>query len=141
MGFFNKFRKQPTVAQEFISIPVTTLWRDVAEFVAKLETEESAEWCKCLWRIHPDDVGIKPGHCRLCNNTRKAGKHGIDHQFRGIRKTKVDPHPTCTVHTKEGLIIGFLEWAAKPGPIKVSNTGSAVADGPGSVANTGIMYG
>lgn len=125
MGFlpmFSWFRKQPTVAQEFISVPVATLWRDVATFIGKLETEESATWCKCLWRIHPDDQGVKPRHCRICNETRNAGNHnsrtsdnGDSHAFRGIRKTMVDQHPTCTVHTKEGLIIGYIEWIANNG--------------------------
>lgn len=128
MNFFSRFRKKfndggPVVAQQFISVPVATLWRDVATFIGKLETEESADWCKCLWRIHPDDVGIKPGHCRICNTKRDSDKHyriaeddipGM-HNFRGIRKTKVDQHPTCTVHTKEGLIIGFIEWVGKNG--------------------------
>ncbi len=124
MGFLGFGKKKfkdggPVVAQQFISIPLTTLFRDVAEFIGKLETEESADWCKCLWRIHPDDQGIKPGHCRICNTPKALGKHGYDtpddHTFRGIRKTMVDQHPMCTVHTKEGLIIGFVEWIANDG--------------------------
>ncbi len=86
----------------------------VNTYVAKLETEESAEWCKCLWRIHPDDVKIRVGHCRICNEAKKHPIHA-NHNFAGIRRVRVDNHPLCPVHTKEGLIVGFVEWLSDNG--------------------------
>lgn len=119
MGLFDWFHQQkyntggPVTAREFIGIPVATLLRDVTEFVGKLETEESAKWCKCLWRIHPDDQWVPERGCRICGDKHKHHTEG--HQFRGVRKVQIDNHPNCPVHTKEGLIIGFIEWAEKNG--------------------------
>lgn len=113
MGLFANFMRntgREPVTSEVIGIPLTTLYADVAEYVGKLETEESARWCKCTWQIHPDDVGIKMGHCRDCGLTPKAHNTEVLHAFRGVRKRMVDGSSVCPVHTKEGLIIGFIEW-------------------------------
>lgn len=130
MGIFS-FRKR----SNFVSPPPLSVNKKLAylihqdraedlitRYVQALETEESATWCKCLWRIHPDDQGIKPGHCRECGGSPKNVAHqglpedfenGDTHHFRGIRKIKVDAHPLCAVHTKEGMVLGFLQWAVK----------------------------
>ena len=52
-----------------------------------LEVEESKEWCKCEWIIHPDDVNISAGMCRKCGLTHDHHVHkendssGHAHQF------------------------------------------------------------
>lgn len=114
MRFFSKKK-----AQTFVGITPETLPHLVNTYVAQLETEESAKWCKCLWRVHPDDQGIKPGHCRGCGESRKDKIHqpmnDQSHPFYGVRKVRVDDHPLCPVHTKEGLIVGFVEWLSDNG--------------------------
>lgn len=104
---------------EFVAIPKSDIPTLAEKYFAAMETEESAAWCKCLWRIHPDDQGIKPGHCRECNQPQKHEKHrglpedfecGVAHKFRGIRKTMVDQHSLCPVHTREGMLTYFFEW-------------------------------
>ena len=92
-----------------------SLIQQVAEFVAKLETEESATWCKCLWRVHPDDQHVKGNCCRECDRPISDIAHkdiGADdyHLPRGIRKIRADEHHLCPVHTKEGLLYAFVEW-------------------------------
>lgn len=115
MGFSNWFRKKPPVVQldesrQYFSLPADTLERDAAAFVALLETEESASWCLCLWRVHPDDQGVRLGHCRKCNEDKKNHTLKCGHSFAGIRKLRVDDHPTCPVHTREGLLAAFVRW-------------------------------
>ncbi len=112
MRFFRK--KQ---ARTFFGITPENLPHLVNTYVAKLETEESAEWCKCIWRIHPDDQKILVGHCRVCNQPRKACTGLLDgtHILTGVRRVRVDNHPLCPVHTKEGLIVGFVEWLSDNG--------------------------
>lgn len=62
------------------------------EYVTYLETAETDKVCLCLWRIHPDDVAL----------TEKR------------RRTLVDEHPQCPVHTKAGRLVGFIEWLTGP---------------------------
>jgi hypothetical protein len=91
--------------------PITEIERtrqDVEDFIRLIETDHTAVRCKCRWRVHPDDVMVKPGYCRVCGD--KPVSHR-DHEFKGIRRIKVDTHPECPVHTKEGLLLGFLEWS------------------------------
>ncbi len=101
---------------EFVAIPRHDIPELAESYFRAMETEESAAWCKCLWRIHPDDQGIKPGTCRECGATAASGVHSgkskpeYNHAFRGIRRAKVDDHPECPVHTKEGMLIYFFEW-------------------------------
>lgn len=85
----------------------------VTRFIAVLETEESAKWCKCLWRVHPDDQEVTPGTCRTCGGAKKQHEEHGEHHFAGIRRTRVDTHTECPVHTREGMVLGFLNWAAK----------------------------
>ena len=42
----------------------------VNDYTMALEVEESKEWCKCEWIIHPDDVNISAGMCRKCGLAR-----------------------------------------------------------------------
>lgn len=108
----------PNVQQGYF-ISAEDLRRDAAEFIRLIETDHTAVRCKCRWRIHPDDVMVKAGCCRVCGEPPKHEAHrglpedfeeGKAHHYLGIRRVKVDTHPECSVHTKEGLLIGFLEW-------------------------------
>lgn len=76
--------------QEWVSIRIGTpeLRQDVAEFLRILETRPTSETCKCLWAIHEADVNKPPSE---------------------QRKRKIDVHPECPAHTREGLIIEFVE--------------------------------
>lgn len=103
MGIRNWFRRKAVPEHT----PTVAL---VDRFVAEMETGISDAWCKCQWRIHPDDQGGKLGHCAICDIS--FSKHTTDrHAYRGIRRVRVDTHPHCPVHTKEGLILRFLEWS------------------------------
>jgi hypothetical protein len=104
---------------EFIAVPKQDIEYLVNKYVAAMETEESADWCKCLWAVHPDDQELKKGACRECGATKDSSIHKpselewqseLDHQFRGIRKRRVDDHPYCPVHTREGMVSYFFEW-------------------------------
>lgn len=93
----------------------------VNRYVAAMETEHSKDWCRCVWAVHPDDQNIKRGHCRLCNQSPNARDHNVantdviatDHTFKGKRMRKVADHPECPVHTREGFLLYFFEWAEK----------------------------
>lgn len=63
----------------------------VMQWIDRIETAETKTVCLCPWEIHPDDVHLKTG--------------------RRMRRT--DNHPRCPVHTKEGYLLGFLEWVNK----------------------------
>lgn len=101
----------------WLSIPEHDLRELVKKYIGQMETEESEEWCKCLWRYHPDDQEIEKGHCRHCELPRKHDIHegkdtvyGGAHAYGGKRKQRVDDHPECPVHTREGLVMYFFEW-------------------------------
>jgi hypothetical protein len=66
------------------------LW--IALYVNHIELTPTDDICRCVWQIHPDDKGKPKGQ---------------------RRKRRVDNHPFCPVHTKEGLIKGFVEWTNK----------------------------
>lgn len=92
--------------------------RLIVRYVAAMETEESADWCKCTWVWHPDDQGIKPGHCRECRKPQDHKVHSVEnaegfHFYQGIRRRRMDDHPMCPVHTREGMIAHFFDWAEK----------------------------
>jgi hypothetical protein len=101
---------------DWLALPKRDVPELVARYIAAMETEESAEWCRCLWAVHPDDQEIKKGHCRECNQPQKADVHTVNadpdvHKFKGKRMRKADEHPQCPVHTREGMVMYFLEWA------------------------------
>lgn len=116
-----KFSTGEHVGVEYAAIPRLEIPDLAREYIAAMETEESAQWCKCLWRIHPDDVNIAMGDCRECGQAYTADIHNFPaekelddgHSFRGVRKKRIDDHPECPVHTKEGLLIHFVEWVTK----------------------------
>lgn len=100
----------------FISVPQNDLLPLVNKYIEAMMTEESEQWCRCEWIIHPDDAAVKKGMCRICECDRKAGIHNEVtgsqhyHPFAGIRKRRGNEDPTCPVHTREGMVIYFFEW-------------------------------
>lgn len=78
----------------FFAIASEGLEDRVSDYVTKLEVDETPVWCKCPWMVHPDDKG-KP--------------------FKEARKRRTDNDPECPVHTREGLILGFIRWDAEGG--------------------------
>lgn len=94
---------------DYISLPLKDIPELVTRYVMAVETQETDEWCRCEWIIHPDDLLIVDYRCRECNRSRDDAIH-LDHQFRGKRKRRGDQHPECPVHTKEGFLLYFFEW-------------------------------
>lgn len=72
-----------------------TLTHAIKAYTTAIETGVTAHWCLCKWRSDPDKVE----HCTECNQT--TGPNPWREQ-----------HPACPMHTKEGLIVGFLTWLA-----------------------------
>lgn len=109
----------PVVTDNYILVPKADIWEWAKEYSRWVETAETDETCRCLWRMHPDDIGTKPGHCTKCGNKKKHSLHVEEseepdsHLFRGMRKAMVDTHPQCPVHTKEGFLSGFFDWIEK----------------------------
>lgn len=100
--------------QEWLAVPKRDIPALAEKYIGAMETEESAEWCRCEWIIHPDDAPIDRGNCRECNQPKKSHMHDergdTFHQFRGIRKRRGDEDTTCPVHTREGMVMYFFEW-------------------------------
>ena len=94
----------------YISIPALDIPKLADEYIAAMETQETNDWCRCEWIIHPDDVRITANHCRECNHTKGDSVHDDEHAFRGKRMRRGDQAPDCPVHTREGLVIYFFEW-------------------------------
>lgn len=132
--FFNKYRYRTEVTpgryrliatrdgaspEVYVSVPEGDIWEYAKEYALEIEKGETDKLCSCLWRIHPDDMRVKSGHCRECDEKQKHAIHSADpshasvHVFRGIRKTRVDTDPRCPVHTKEGFLNYFFEWLKK----------------------------
>jgi hypothetical protein len=78
------------VSSEFVALPADNLADLIRDYVVRLEIDPTSTWCKCPWEIHPADVD-KP-------EARQ-------------RKRRLDNHPECPTHTREGLIAGFIKWA------------------------------
>ena len=107
---------------ELVAVPLEGLAEKVAEFTSLVQTGLSADWCKCVWVLHPADNHVEEGQCRECFQPQDAKAHQkvdaysddeafVDaHPFRGRRKRKVQEHPLCPSHTAGGLILGFLQW-------------------------------
>lgn len=66
-----------------------TVLAHVGKYVSAIETGESDDWCRCQWALHPD--GVK-------------GANGK------VLKRRIDTSFECPVHTKEGFLLGFLDW-------------------------------
>jgi hypothetical protein len=110
--------------QEWLALPKRDLPELVTRYISKMETEESEAWCNCPWAVHPEDTEIKSGHCRRCGVRRNDSIHEffdlmydpesgdmLNHHFKGVRKRRLDNHPQCPVHTREGMVLYFFEWA------------------------------
>jgi hypothetical protein len=90
----------------------------VERYVSLIETETTNRMCLCKWKIHPEDAEIKENHCRICSSHRDSSHHWVHsesaHSFQGRRMMRPDvENPECPVHTKSGLILGFIKWAMK----------------------------
>jgi len=92
----------------------------VDEWISLIETETTDRMCKCEWTIHPEDVDVPENGCRVCNAPQGSQMHDVMmspeefHPFQGRRKMRSgSEHPECPVHSKSGLILGFLEWAVE----------------------------
>lgn len=112
---------------EYLSLPKADIPALVAEYVAKLETGLTSEWCKCEWILHPDDSDIGEDQCRECLHSKVAhqdsetysddgkaipilcAKCGCE-QYKARRLRPGEPDDTCPVHSKEGRILGFFEY-------------------------------
>lgn len=104
----------PTVEMTF---PKPELPKLVEEYVALVEIQRTNVMCKCPWDVHPDDIDVPEGCCIVCHYKKDAhekweeGTEEFAHVFQGRRMKRKDDHPECPVHTKEGFILGFFEWA------------------------------
>jgi len=85
---------QPIVADipaELVPMPIGPVLKGlIIDYVVHLEVDPTATWCLCPWQIHPAD------------SEKPEGQR---------RKRRTDNHPECPVHTREGLIMGFIKWA------------------------------
>lgn len=106
--------KDGVIPAEFISIPVEDIKTYAVQYAQDIETGVTEHWCKCPWQIHPDDVNVQPKHCRECrvhaNDHDTPASPDYTHSFRAPRKRRMDDHPECPLHTKEGYIIHFFQW-------------------------------
>lgn len=75
---------------EFLAFPVAKMAPLVKAYVAAIELERTDKWCRCEWKIHPDDMEKPEGSRR-----RARGQQAWD----------------CPVHTKEGFLLYFFQWA------------------------------
>lgn len=110
------------VGWDVYAFPKADIPELAAKYFAAMETEESEDWCACPWQLHPEDVNTKKGECRECGAIKKSPVHiGFQrkypeqdqHLFAGRRMRRVDDAPNCPVHTREGMLIHFFEWAKK----------------------------
>ena len=98
---------------QFISLPALDIPGLAAAYAEAMEMQETNDWCRCEWVVHPDDVEVKSGHCRQCGTKKNDPMHWPtrgDHEFRGKRMRRGDQAEDCPVHTKEGMLIYFFEW-------------------------------
>lgn len=98
-----------------VSIPLDGLTDKAAEFASIVRKGLSAEWCKCVWTLHPEDTDVPEGKCRECLGAQDEVVHSpnsdeFHHSYRGRRKRMVQEHPLCPAHTAGGLVLGFLQW-------------------------------
>lgn len=63
----------------------------VKRYVEEIETGETMKLCRCAWIVHPDDVNKPEGKRRIRPGTDQAWD--------------------CPVHTREGYLLYFTEWA------------------------------
>ncbi len=106
--------KDGVIPAEFISIPVKDIAGYAIQYAHDIETGVTEHWCKCPWQTHPDDINLQPKHCRECwvhvSEHPTPAHPDYTHSFRAARKRRMDDHPECPQHTKEGYIITFFDW-------------------------------
>lgn len=73
-------------------VRLKSIWAHITQFVTKIETSETPKVCYCEWTITSND---DPLLMKLHGPNRRVIK---------------ESHPTCPVHTKEGLLIAFLTY-------------------------------
>jgi hypothetical protein len=76
----------------YLAVPMTDLTTHVLRYVDGIETGQTKDWCRCVWKFHPDDMD-KPEGSR--------------------RKRRMDDDLTCPIHSKEGFLLGFFDWLEK----------------------------
>lgn len=114
-----------TQSSPYLSIVKRDIPQWAERYVRHIETSVTQEVCKCEWTAHPDDVKIRPLHCRDCEHPRerhqevdgkiKCVPHTLERECACInympRRVKMgDVHPHCPVHTPVGRIMGFFEY-------------------------------
>lgn len=96
-----------------IDIPQERLEAAVVDYTAHIETAETGKVCKCLWAVHPDDVEVTSGTCRECAQVAESHTPEGDHHFKGKRMRLFEQDKFCPAHTREGFLLGFLDWMDK----------------------------
>lgn len=76
----------------YLAVPLEDLTTWVLRYVEALETGETKKWCRCLWKIHPDDIDKPEGTRRM---------------------RRVDDDLECPIHTREGFLLNFFTWLEK----------------------------
>lgn len=136
---------------EIGELPGTTEWLSLAkayvpdavkEYVRRVESGETREWCRCPWAVHPDHESIPEDHCTSCREHKDDEIHSQEltvspadsvrgvHHFKGRAIRRKDTHPMCPAHTKEGLILGFFEHLFKEDSDEIPAPDSGSESGP-----------
>lgn len=102
----------------WLAIPKRDIPVLVEKYFELMEKGETEDWCRCPWKVHPDDQGTKAGGCIYpgCGEKKSADVHRVNmdpgiHKFQPRRMRRMDDAPDCPVHTKEGMLLYFFEWA------------------------------
>src|SRR5262249_30901718 len=105
-----------------LSIPKREIPRLVREYLHAIETRPTNEICKCVWSVHPDDIGIGGTCCRECSHPKEMHVDRADmthpipcktcgcETFKPRRIRMVTQVEFCPVHTPEGRVLGFFEF-------------------------------
>lgn len=118
----------------YVTVDTRTLSEKVSEYVAAMEQQRTNDWCKCEWIVHPADEKLDIHNCGNCHHpqllhitdeandeyrcTSSVGckcNHWADPPKRRMRRGDQDPE--CPVHTKEGFLLGFFDWAHNAGQL------------------------
>lgn len=103
----------------YLAVPLLDMPTLAAQYISAMESGESRDWCRCTWAVHPEDEHLDTNQCRRCERYIKDKAHGglpedfdtgESHRFQGRRLRKIEAAPDCPVHTREGLLLYFLQW-------------------------------